>query len=202
MAYSNYCARRECNDMSFEFDIYSGAGTVAESSEDRIMVMQCGASKFKKHCANHFIEVYTTEDGKTMTLLIPDRQRDNKEDFIWCLPIDRTKWNKWYGLSEKFKTVTPDEHGAVRYINRMEGRDIRTVMLMPNGQQDDDTVTTAAAYLRFVKQISCRMYVVRCTDDPVKGAALIHAVAGLNPTDMNDVDFEDDTDASQEGNKA
>lgn len=126
-----------------------------------------------------------------MTLLIPDRDRENRDDFIWCLPIERQKWNKWYGLSDKFKTATPAEHGGVRYINRMEGKMVRTVLLMPTGQHDDESVVTAAAFLRLVKQLSCRMYVVRCTDDPPTGARLIHAAAGANMGHVQDVDFDE-----------
>lgn len=128
----------------------------------------------------------------TMTLLIPDRDRENQIDFVWCLPIERVKWNKWYGLSQKFKTATPKAHGAVRYVVRMEGTTIKTLVVMPNGEQSDDDAMTACAYLRLVKGITCRMFVVRCTDDPLRGARLIERAAGANVEYVEDMDLEGD----------
>lgn len=129
----------------------------------------------------------------TVTLLIPDRDRDNQEDFIWCVPIDRVKWNKWYVLSEKFKTAVPKEHGGgIRYMNRMEGKNVKTVLVMPNAYQSDDDAITACAFLRMVKGLNCRMYIVRCTDDPLTGARLIHKAAGADVTLVEDVEFMSD----------
>lgn len=131
------------------------------------------------------------EELSTVTLLIPDRDRDNKDDFIWCVPIEREKWNKWYELSQKFKTVVPVEHGGgVRYMNRMEGKQVRTVLVMPNEGQNDDDAMTACAFLRMVKAIDCRMYIVRCTDDPLTGAKLIYHAAGSEPTMLEEADFD------------
>ena len=124
----------------------------------------------------------------TMTLLIPDRDRENREDFIWCVPIERQKWNKWFALSEQFKCVTPDIHGGVRYMNRMEGKQVKTVLMMPTFDQSDDDVLLACAYLRMIKQMTCRMYVVRCTDLPMNGPRIINAVAGANPDFMDELE--------------
>lgn len=136
------------------------------------------------------------EEVDTMTLLIPDRDRENREDFIWCVPIERQKWNKWYKLSEQFKTVTPKEHGGVRYMNRMEGRSVKTILVMPNAQQSDDDAVTACAYLRMIKGMTCRMYVVRCTDDPLTGARLIERAAGADVTLVEDVELEGEEDGT------
>ena len=127
------------------------------------------------------------EENDTVTLLIPDRDRENREDFIWCVPIERQKWNKWYKLSEQFKTATPKEYGGVRYMNRMEGKNVKTILVMPNAQQSDDDVVTACAYLRMIKGMTCRMYVVRCTDDPLTGARLIERAAGADITLVEDM---------------
>lgn len=143
-------------------------------------------------------ETYTNQgtfqiEESTVTLLIPDRDRTNQEDFIWCVPIERVKWNKWYALSEKFKTVVPKEHGGgVRYMNRMEGREVKTVLVMPTEEQTDDDAVTACAFLRMVKELSCRIYIVRCTDDPLTGARLIHKVAGADPKLVEDAEFTDE----------
>lgn len=132
-------------------------------------------------------------EADTMTLLIPDRDRTNQEDFIWCVPIERVKWNKWYALSQKFKTMVPVEHGGgVRYMNRMEGRSVKTVLVMPNEEQSDDDAVTACAFLRMVKELSCRIYIVRATDDPLTGARLIHKVAGADPTLVEEAEFTDE----------
>ena len=136
------------------------------------------------------------EENDTVTLLIPDRDRENREDFIWCVPIERQKWNKWYALSEKFKTVTPKEHGGVRYMNRMEGRNVKTILIMPNAQQSDDDAVTACAYLRMIKGMTCRMYVVRCTDDPLTGARLIERAVGADITLVEDMELEGEEDAA------
>lgn len=133
-----------------------------------------------------------TLEMETMTLLIPDRDRNNQDDFIWCVPIDRQKWNKWYALSQKFKTAVPKEHGGVRYMNRMEGKHVRTVLVMPNEEQSDDEAVQACAFLRMVKELSCRMYIVRCTDDPLTGARLINKAAGADVTLVEDVEFTDE----------
>lgn len=132
------------------------------------------------------------EDYETMTLLIPDRDRENQQDFIWCVPIERAKWNKWYELSKKFKTAVPQEHGGVRYMNRMEGKQIRTVLVMPNEEQSDDDAVQACAFLRMVRELTCRMYIVRCTDDPLSGARLIMKAAGADVTLVEDVEFTDE----------
>lgn len=139
------------------------------------------------------------EDYETMVLLIPDRDRENQDDFIWCIPIERSKWNKWFELSQKFKTVVPKEHGGgVRYMNRMEGRTIRTVLMMPTSEQTDEDAMTAAAYLRMVKGLTCRMYIVRCTDDPLTGARLIAKCAGANVNLVEECEFTDDDPKKQE----
>lgn len=131
------------------------------------------------------------EDYETMTLLIPDRDRPNQDDFIWCVPIERVKWNKWYALSEKFKTIVPPEHGGgVRYMNRMEGREVKTILMMPNESQTDEDAEHACAFLRMVKNMSCRMYIVRCTDDPLTGARLINKCVGADVTMVEEADFE------------
>jgi hypothetical protein len=132
------------------------------------------------------------EDYTTMTLLIPDRDRPNQDDFIWCVPIERVKWNKWYALSEKFKTIVPEEHGGgVRYMNRLEGREVRTVLVMPNESQTDEDAEHACAFLRMVKNVSCRMYIVRCTDDPLTGARLINKCVGADVTMVEEADFDE-----------
>jgi hypothetical protein len=133
------------------------------------------------------------EEMDTVTLLIPDRDRENQDDFIWCIPIERKKWNKWYELSQKFKTVVPKEHGGgVRYMNRMEGRNVKTILMMPAQDQTDEDAVTACAYLRMVKGHTCRMYIVRCTDDPLTGARLIAKCAGANVNYVEEVEFTDE----------
>lgn len=132
---------------------------------------------------------YTEGEKIPMTLLIPDRNKENREDFIWCIPIERVKWNKWYALSEKFNGKTPMK---VRFFNRMEGKEVKTVIVMPNSTQSDDDAETACAWLRMVKGVTCRMYVVRCTDDPLKGAGLIHAVMGVDPSFTEELEDPDD----------
>ncbi len=140
-------------------------------------------------------------EADTVTLLIPDRDRPNQDDFIWCVPIERAKWNKWYALSERFKTCVPKEHGGgVRYMNRMEGRNVQTVLVMPNEEQSDEDALTACAFLRLVKNINCRMYIVRCTDDPMTGARMIHMAAGAEISHVEDVEFEGD-DAQEKAAK-
>lgn len=136
-----------------------------------------------------------------MTLLIPDRDRKNQDDFIWCIPIERAKWNKWFELSQKFKTAVPKEHGGgVRFMNRMEGRSVKTILVMPTAEQTDEDAVTACAYLRMVKGMTCRMYIVRCTDDPLTGARLIAKCAGANVNYVEDCEFTDEgTTTNKEG---
>lgn len=138
-----------------------------------------------------FINGSYQEDYETMTLLVPDRDRENQEDFIWCLPVERQKFNKWFALSEKFRGITPKEHGEVRYVNRMEGNQVRTVLVMPVDGQTDEDVVHACAFLRMVKGISCRMYVIRCTDDPMSSAQMINKVMGTDPKMVENIEDED-----------
>lgn len=135
--------------------------------------------------AEEAFEILDSPKRNDMTLLIPDRERENQDDFIWCLPIERRKWNLWYDLSVKYTGITPKEHGGVRFMNRMEGKEVRTILMMPNEEQDDELVMHACAYLRLVKNLTCRIYVVRCTDDKLSGAELINRVVG---TDRNMLD--------------
>lgn len=126
-------------------------------------------------------------DMESMSLLIPDRNKQNQEDFIWSLPIERVKWNKWYDLSVKLKTVTPE---SVRYVKRKEGEKVVTVLIMPNEKQSDDDAMVACAWLRMVQGITCRMYVVRCTDQSGKmnAAQLMNAVVGLDPDTIHEIE--------------
>lgn len=126
-----------------------------------------------------------------MTLLVPDRDCDNQEDFIWCLPVDQAKWMKWYELAAKYKTETPEMHGGIRYINRMEGAHIRTVMMLPTVEQDDEQVLHACAFLRMTKKIDARIYVVRGTDQTMSSAMLMHKVMGTDPKMVEDVEIEE-----------
>lgn len=123
--------------------------------------------------------------GNTMTLVIPDRDREQREDFIWCQPVIRKSWQKWYELSKQFKSVTPD---GVRYMSRMEGRKIQTIMILPTSEQSDDDAMTACAWLRMVKGLTCRMYVIRCTDDLPSAAKTIMQAAGVDPALVEDID--------------
>lgn len=131
------------------------------------------------------------KEETNVTLLIPDRNKASQEDFIWCLPIERVKWNKWFELSKKFKTTTPM---GVRYMNRLEGREIKTIVLLPADNQSDDEAMTAAAYLRMVKKLSCRIYVIRCADvQPMSKGELINAVMGLDPDTLTEIEEEEET---------
>lgn len=137
---------------------------------------------------------FSQVEESSVVLLIRDRDRDenNQEDFLWCLPIDRVKWNKWYGLSEKFRTVTPKAQGSVRYVNRMEGTDVKAVIMMPTSNHTDDDALTACAWLRLVKGFTGRISVVRCTDDPITGPRLIARVAGLDSSSLEDVEIDNE----------
>ncbi len=135
---------------------------------------------------------YIEPDASSMSLLIPDRNKQNQEDFIWALPIDRVKWNKWYELSVKLRTTTPEK---VRYVKRKEGEQVVTVLIMPNEQQTDDDAMVACAWLRMVQGISCRMYVVRSSDQSTKmnAAQLMNAVMGLDPDTIHEIEDPEET---------
>ena len=134
------------------------------------------------------------KDHANVSLLIPDKDKQNQEDFIWALPIERVKWNKWYELSLRLKTVTP---GGVRYVKRKEGEKVVTILIMPNEKQSDDDAMVACAWLRMVQGVSCRMYVVRCTDQVGKmnAAQLLNAVVGLDPDTIHEIDDPEEPDA-------
>lgn len=129
---------------------------------------------------------------ENMTLIIPDRNKESQEDFIWALPVEHVKWNKWYDLSKQFKCVTPTAHGGVRYMNRMEGKDVKTVVLLPTDQQSDDDVLTSAAWLRMIKQLSCRIYVIRAGGRPLSRAETINAVVGIDPDTLQELEDEEE----------
>ena len=130
------------------------------------------------------------EDADSMTLLIPDRDRDNQDDFVWCLPIPREMWNKWYSLAEKFKGITPEAYHSMRYANRVDGKETRTVLALPTSNMSDDDVLHACAYLRMVKNITCRIYVLRCTDDLARDQPL-HKIIGVDPNQLEHVEHGD-----------
>lgn len=137
---------------------------------------------------NNIKDPYDTEEVGPMTLLLPDRAREQREDFVWCLPVERQKWNKWYALSKQFNTATPD---GVRYFTRMEGTGqdikVRTVVMMPNESQSDDDVVAACAYLRLIEQMTCRMYIIRSTDQKLTTAQMIYNMAGADPKTMEEI---------------
>jgi hypothetical protein len=166
----------------------------------KLVLMSAGNGDMYEAIAVTYINQGNAQiEADTMTLLIPDRDRTNQEDFIWCVPIERVKWNKWFALSQKFKTCVPEEHGGgIRYMNRMEGREVKTILVMPTEEQSDEDAVTACAFLRLVKSLSCRMYIVRCTDDPLTGARLIHKAAGTDVKLVEDVEFTDEGCTSSE----
>jgi hypothetical protein len=148
------------------------------------------------HKTNHSIFIYlrmgtiaeATRRKENMTLLIPDRNKESQEDFIWALPVEHMKWKKWYELSKKFKTTTPMH---VRYMTRMEDKQIKTIVLLPTEQQTDDDAKTAAAWLRMVKQLSCRIYVIRAKGEyaqPMSKYELINAVMGIDPDTLTELE--------------
>lgn len=150
------------------------------SSAGGLRIMQC-----------YFNQMNHQEDYTSMTLLVPDRDRENQEDFIWCLPVERQKFNKWYALSEKSRGIIPKEHGGIRYVTRVEGSQVRTVLVMPTEQQTDDDVMHACAFLRMVKGITARMYVIRCTDDKLSMAQTMNKVIGADPKLLEHIEDED-----------
>ena len=121
-----------------------------------------------------------------MTLLIPDPDRPQREDFVWCVPVERIKFNKWYELAVKFKGLT--DVGKLRYVNRYDKGRVRTIIVLPNSEQSDEDAMTACAWLRMVKGVDCKLYVVRCSDDPMKGARLINAVMGADRNFVEEVE--------------
>jgi hypothetical protein len=140
------------------------------------------------------------EDPDTVTLLIPDRHRPNQEDFIWALPIERVKWNKWYELAKKLRTSVQ----GIRYLKRMENDKLQTILVMPNESQTDDDAMTGCAYLRMVDKVDCRIYVLRCKDDAtLTGARLVDAVMGIDPDTLHEVDEDAiNKEIEDHGNKA
>ncbi len=135
-----------------------------------------------------------------MSLIIPDQSKPSTEDYVWALPVPRDKWQKWFELSKKFKTTAPPEFGGVRYVHRMEGGQVKTIIMLPGDAQSDDDVTHSAAWLRMIKQLTCRIYVLRCdhtVTEPLTGARLINAVAGMDPSLMEtmEVDTPDDDES-------
>ena len=68
--------------------------------------------------AENFIKTLRQFHEDTMTLIIPDQSREQRPDFMWCLPVERVKWQKWYELASKqFKTKTPE---GVVYMSRIQ----------------------------------------------------------------------------------
>lgn len=128
---------------------------------------------------------YTAGVLISMTLLIPDRDREQREDFIWAVPVPRPAWQKWYKLAEQFKGITPTE--KMRYMVRYDMGKVKTILVLPNGLHSDDDVLAACAWLRMIKEHTCKMYVLRCTDDPPTGARLIERVMGCDPALVEEV---------------
>ncbi len=131
--------------------------------------------------------IFLFEEEANVTLIIPDRNKPSQEDFVWALPVDTVKWKKWYELSRHYKTTTPMN---VRYMSRVEGKEVKTIVLLPTDRQTDDDAMTAAAWLRMVKKFSCRIYVIRPSTgaEELSGAKLINAVMGLDPDTLTEMD--------------
>lgn len=133
-----------------------------------------------------------------MTLLIPDRDRPQREDFIWAVPVERAAWQKWYSLADKFKGVTPTER--MRYMHRYDTGKVKTILVLPSGNHSDEDVLAACAWLRMVKEYTCKMYVLRCTDDPPRGARLIERVMGCDPALVEEVAEGEERGTDKDGN--
>ncbi len=160
------------------------------------MKNMCCAVELKDRDGQDVLLIHIPERNEdyNMTLIIPDRNKSSQEDFIWALPVEYPKWTKWYELSKKFKTTTPM---GVRYMNRMEGKEVRTIMLLPTAEQTDDDAVTAAAWLRMVKKFSCRIYVLRAAGEyaqPMSKFETINAVMGIDPDTLHEIE---DTEEEQ-----
>jgi hypothetical protein len=117
--------------------------------------------------------VRNKEVDELMTLIIPDRDRPQRDDLIWAMPLTKERFNKWVGLSTLHKLITPKLYGNMRYMTRVEsdgdgrdGRSVMTLIMLPTDQHTDDDVMQACAYLRLVKEHTCRIYVVRQEEEP------------------------------------
>lgn len=132
-----------------------------------------------------------------MTLIIPDRDRPQRDDFVWAVPAQRSAWTKWYELAEKFRGITPNEN--MRYMNRFDKGKIRTVLVLPTSNHSDDDVLAACAWLRFMKDITCKIYVLRCDDDPPSMAKIIERAAGIDASLMEEVQEGDERGTDKDG---
>lgn len=114
-----------------------------------------------------------------MTLLIPDTRhpKTNNIDQIFCMPVKFDKWNKWKALSDLHKKKTQ----GVSFMDRVEGGEIRTIIMLPTTEQTDDEVLAAVAYMRMIDNITCRVYVVRATYSEASQSAIMNAVIGADP---------------------
>lgn len=108
-----------------------------------------------------------------MKMLVPDADlMTDRDDFIWCVPIDWGKWCEMYALSKQFKCVTP---GGLNYLHRIgKGRQQIVVALWSPPEEvmgpkpgvanaksmDKLDVEAECAWLRLVKEVRQPIYIV------------------------------------------
>jgi len=109
--------------------------------------------------------VRNQEVDKLMPLIIPDRDRPQRDDLIWAMPVTREKFAKWQGLAEQQNHITPGIHGGVRYVTRVEDGHTETLLVLPMAEHTDEDVLQACAYLRLVEGYNCRFYILRQQED-------------------------------------
>lgn len=96
-----------------------------------------------------------------MPLIIPDRDRPQRDDLIWAMPVAHENYAKWRGLAERQHHRTPDIHAAINYVTRVEDKHTETLLLLPEARHTDDDVLQACAFLRLALGYTCRIYVIR-----------------------------------------
>lgn len=114
-----------------------------------------------------------------MALMIPDGNRPQREDFVWCLPIPTDDWLKIHALADKFKGVAPN---GIRYVRRIGARQVAIILVLwHEGTTSEDQILEACAYLRLIKDMRQPIYIVPHSRDQASITSLIQRSMGENP---------------------
>lgn len=122
-----------------------------------------------------------------MRLLVPDAERTQRPDMVWCLPVSEGQFDKLCKLAEKFKCFSPS---GVPYLHRIGQRREKIILVMHAMlTHTEDEILEACAWIRLIKDKQQPIYIVPCGDElELTQAQIINRAMGASPGQIQSLD--------------
>ncbi len=124
-------------------------------------------------------------------ILIPDSTNTNNtsEDLVFTVPIPMARWQEW--VNHAVRSASLEQNMAYILMPLIPGEKASTIILLADGDQDDDQATYIAARFRLLRDMTGRIYVVRGTYDPWTKAQVQYAAMTSNTRNLLEIDHEE-----------